>query len=588
MVRVGVAWALVAAMLLAVNAAGIARMQFPDPDDAMRLIQVRDLLAGQGWFDVTQTRVDAPGGGVPMHWSRIVDIPLATAIAGLTPFLGRAMAETVALVVIPLLTLLLAMLLIARVSWRLLGDKETTLTALVMALNVPIIFQLAPMRVDHHGWQLVCVAAALNGMMARSSRLGGSISGASLAIGLSISIEQLPIAAMFIGVFAWRWLQSPAHGAMAISAMVSLAATSSVLFLATRGFGDLALHCDAINPLHLVMFGWGAAVFAVLGRMGPMPLAMRLVGLAIAAGGPAAALIAMAPQCATGGGFSHLDPIVAKHWHANVLEGMPVWRQTPSTILQYAITPLIGLYATIKLASRSHDWLRRFWTNYAIILVAATAISMLVARTGAAACLVAAPPIAWQLNIWLKSVRGARETWRRVSGQLLIALALFPMLPLTLAQLAIPASAQGRSISANAPAPAAVHQRQSRCRPQANAAILGALPQGEIYAPLDIAPSLLLVSDHTVIATAHHRGNDAMAFVIETALAPAADARAALAQRGAAYVALCPDMNEAHRYMAEAPHGFIADLMNGEAPQWLEPIPSAPGTSLRLWRIRPE
>ena len=45
-------------------------------DDAMRLAGVRDLLAGQSWFDLTQHRLDPPQGS-PMHWSRLIDAPIA-------------------------------------------------------------------------------------------------------------------------------------------------------------------------------------------------------------------------------------------------------------------------------------------------------------------------------------------------------------------------------------------------------------------------------------------------------------------------------------------------------------------------------
>ena len=51
----------------------------PDTDDAMRLVQVRDLLAGQGWFDMVQHRL-MPPEGASMHWSRLVDAPLAALI----------------------------------------------------------------------------------------------------------------------------------------------------------------------------------------------------------------------------------------------------------------------------------------------------------------------------------------------------------------------------------------------------------------------------------------------------------------------------------------------------------------------------
>ena len=47
-----------------------------DNDSLLRLVEVRDLLAGQGWFDLHQYRMGPPGGFV-MHWSRLVDVPIA-------------------------------------------------------------------------------------------------------------------------------------------------------------------------------------------------------------------------------------------------------------------------------------------------------------------------------------------------------------------------------------------------------------------------------------------------------------------------------------------------------------------------------
>ena len=47
-------------------------------DDAMRLVEVRDLINGQGWFDLRQYRLNPPG--VLMHWSRVIDFPLTMSI----------------------------------------------------------------------------------------------------------------------------------------------------------------------------------------------------------------------------------------------------------------------------------------------------------------------------------------------------------------------------------------------------------------------------------------------------------------------------------------------------------------------------
>ena len=53
----------------------------PDSDDAMRLVQVRDLLAGQPWYDLMQYRLGAEPGPL-MQWSRLVDAPIAVLILG--------------------------------------------------------------------------------------------------------------------------------------------------------------------------------------------------------------------------------------------------------------------------------------------------------------------------------------------------------------------------------------------------------------------------------------------------------------------------------------------------------------------------
>lgn len=579
--RVGIAWAIVSALLLVVNLGAIATLRFPDPDDTMRLIQVRDLLSGQGWFDLTQYRVDAPNGGVPMHWSRLVDLPIALVILVLTPLIGSNAAEMAALVGVPLFTLAIAMLLAARIAWRLMGDEEATFTSLVVAISVPVLFQLGPLRIDHHGWQIVCALIAVNGLMARSPRKGGYVIGAALATWLSISVEGLPLSAAIFAVLALRWLRDREARVWLVSAMQSFALVGAGLYLLTRGFGDFATYCDAISPLHLAMFAWGALVLTVLTRFEPAPRGIILGGFAVAGGGALGLLFTAAPQCASGGGFAELDPLVAQYWHANVLEGMPIWRQSLTVALQYAVTPAISLIAAINMASQSRDWLRRFWGDYAMILGAALLVSILVSRAGAVACVLAAPPLAWQLRQWLRAIRQMRRPAPRMAAMLGVACALLPAFPAMLLASAMPARA---SLGGAPDAPV----KAVDCRVQDIGEALAALPEGEIYAPLDIAPELLLASDHNVVATGHHRGHKAMKVLLETALGPSDEAHRTLARRGTAYVALCPALAEARMYARIAPDGFVAGLVKDEAPDWLEPVDLDSPTGLKLWKVRPE
>ena len=119
-------------------------------------------------------------------------------------------------------------------------------------------------------------------------------------------------------------------------------------------------------------------------------------------------------------------------------------------------------------------------------------------------------------------------------------------------------------------APAA--PRVSACAIADHAALLDRLPRGEILAPLDIGPQLIFASDQTVVATGHHRGEAAMRTVISAFLGSPENAHRLLAERGTRYLMLCPDLGEPARYAAAAPNGFMAQLLEGRAPAWLEPV----------------
>ena len=94
-----------------------------DTDSAMRLVQVRDLLAGQGWFDTVQHRMNTPYG-LPMHWSRLVDAPLA---------LLSLVSERFALMVWPLALFAALLLLLSRLASG-LGGRPATAVVLILTL----------------------------------------------------------------------------------------------------------------------------------------------------------------------------------------------------------------------------------------------------------------------------------------------------------------------------------------------------------------------------------------------------------------------------------------------------------------------
>ncbi|GGE04841.1 hypothetical protein GCM10011515_25550 [Tsuneonella deserti] len=575
LLRVLLAWAMIAALLLVTSLPSIQSHRFPDPDDALRLVQVRDLMAGQGWFDLTQHRIDAVRGGLTMGGSRLVDIPLAAVILALRGLIGQGAAETVAMVAVPLLTFGVALLLAARIAWRVIGDEAAGFACLAMGLSAPLVQQLRPMRIDHHGWEVVCVLAAMNGLMARSARLGGSVTGLALAAGLSISTEGVTLAAAICGVTALRWLRERGDAAWFVATMQGLAAGSLGFFAVTRGFAGSAEYCDAISPAHLAGLGAAALAATGLARLEPMPRFALVIGIGAVAGIGAATMVALAPQC-TGVAPAPLDPLVARLWTGGPGDGLPIWRQDAALALQIAVPPLVGLLACFRLAGRSSGWLRRFWQEYAIVLGVALAVALFVARAGAAAGALAAVPLGWQVREWLRSSRMLRRPGKRALVLTSMSLSLLPALPLMLFALAMPAQAAG-----------AVHPVYAHdCAISVNSVALRSLPPGEILAPLEIGPQILLESGHLVVATGHRREQAAMGTVIGTFTGSPEAAQAALAARGTRYVAICPGIHEAARYAGAAPAGLMARLLGGHAPQWLEPVQASGDGKLEIWRVR--
>jgi hypothetical protein len=113
----GALWLLISAGLIWSGWTEITTLSGWDPDDALRLVQLRDFLAGQSWFDSTQYRMNPPDGG-PMHWSRLIELPLAALILLLRPLFGQPVAEMVAGSAVPLLLLGWIAWMLSRIARR--------------------------------------------------------------------------------------------------------------------------------------------------------------------------------------------------------------------------------------------------------------------------------------------------------------------------------------------------------------------------------------------------------------------------------------------------------------------------------------
>ena len=573
-------WIIAAGLLLALAWDNIMVGKPSGPDDVMRLVQVRDLLNGQGWFDLHQYRL-APPDGALMHWSRLVDLPLAAMIAALTPLIGQYSAEVTAMVVIPLLTLGACLAVVGTLAWRLVNRQVAVMAGVCLILYPLVTVQMQPMRIDHHAYQILAVLVALWALSWRRTLAGGAVAGFAIGAGLTISLELLPLAAGFAGVLLLRWLRDARHRWGLIGYMQSLAITLLVLFLVTRGVRDLAAHCDVISPAYLSFFLIAAVGTGILSGFGRLPAAGLVVGFGVVALIGAAFFAWNAPMC-LGNPFGNLDPLVYDNWYLRINEGRPIWVYSWDFAVPALVQPIIGLGASIALMARNSDWLRRWWGDYSLLLALAIVAGMLTTRSLAFAGAIAAIPLGWLIVGLFTEWSGSQSILKRVLNPIAILLILIPMSLADTAKSYIQAwNGEDRDLALTKTL------GDTGCELDQGLAALDSLPAGAVFAFFDLGPEILRQTKHTVVASSHHRAQLAMRDVILGFSSPADEAREIVNARQADYVLVCADLPEAKIY-ADINDGddALIDALNADrAPDWLKPIELGTADGFKVWRV---
>ena len=250
-------WAAFAVAVISTGTFNPTLFQHQDPDSFLRLVQVRDLLAGQGWFDLVQHRMDPPGGAL-LQWSRLIDAPIAGLI-----LLGNVFGdgERFALTVWPVLLLLPMMGGVAAIGGRLGGRAGAVWTLVLSLFFLNPLFIYLPTDIDHHNAQvaLMACAVALALRIPDGARFGfftGCVSALTLAVGL----EMLPHVALIGAFIALHWAWTGKAGRPVAAYGATLAAAPVYLYLATAS-PAAAWACDSLS--------WAFIIPACDRRVGP-------------------------------------------------------------------------------------------------------------------------------------------------------------------------------------------------------------------------------------------------------------------------------------------------------------------------------
>jgi hypothetical protein len=570
-------WACVVVWFLVQRQGNIYWLALGDTDDNMRLMQVRALLAGQGWYDLRQYRLDPALGGFDIHWSRLVDLPIAALILILKPFLGIAGAEKWACGIAPLLPLSVAMIGIALTIRRLVSPQAWPVALIILMGCTSTMLMFAPMRIDHHGWQLAALAMTVAGLADPARARGGALVGLSSAFSLTIGLEMLPYCAMAGAIIGLRWVWEASDVRRMQVYGLTLAGGSALGFALFASNANQVLRCDALTPVWLtVMIAAGALLFA-LSLWNPDKRWVRLVLAALAGAAIAGGFALLFPQCL--GRPEQVSDELYTTWLSNVREARPIYRHALKTAFPIAALPIIGIIgagiATWR-ARKSEAFVG--WAAVALFTAFAGSMLLWQIRAGPAAQMLSVPgatALVWVLVPWflrrgslLVRVFGSVIAFLLVSG--LFTGLLLPWLP------------NGKP----ATGPDLVGQANAACARVSQLRVLNRVPAATFFTHVDMGPRLITVTHHNGVAGPYHRNGQAILDVHHAFTGPARGFRPIAARHQATYLLICPNMAETTVYRSRSPNGFYGQLSKGQVPNWLETVTLPKNSAFRLWKIR--
>ena len=240
-----------------------------DTDDFMRLVQVRDWLDGQAWSDLTQYRLNPPGG-TAMHWSRLPDLPLAAVTLAVSLFASMNDALTVAAMILPPLYFLIFVLLYARPARMMLGAARSPVGLLVVISGSAMVTQFAPGRVDHHGLQLVMVMATtallLLGLARERWRWMIALAGIPIGLSIWIGLEMIALIAAWFAALGLVWCRSGGSLARqgAIAAAIATAMGGLLLLTSVAPAYRWLAACDALSIMPVGVLALITGGFAIM------------------------------------------------------------------------------------------------------------------------------------------------------------------------------------------------------------------------------------------------------------------------------------------------------------------------------------
>jgi hypothetical protein len=582
-----IAWVLLVGWYVFDRWNSIHWLSLGDTDDNMRLAQVRALLDGQGWYDLRQYRLSPPRG-LDIHWSRLVDLPIAGMILLFRPFVGTGEAERMACGLAPLLPLSITMLGLAATVRRLVSPVAWPLAIVFLVGATATMMMFMPDRIDHHGWQLAMLSLTVAGLCDPRQARGGAIVGGASAFSLTIGLEMLPYVAMAGAIIGLRWVWDRAEARRLMVYALTLGAGSAIGYVLFASYANSVLRCDALTPVWLSVMVVGGALLFAMGLANPEQRWQRLALAVIAAGIVGGGFAWLFPQCL--GRPEQVSPELARTWLDNVKEARPVYKHAFRMAFPIVALPVIGVIGAAIATWRARNSPNiTGWVPVLMFVTFAGLMLLWQTRAGPAAQLLAVPGavalgwivLPWCLNSRFMLVRvfGTVAAFLAVSG-------LFAGLIVTPKSLNL----FGWRMDYTAPDRPSkriqtVNRSTGLCLTLPAMRALDRYPKQTVMTFVDLGPRLIVLTHHNAIAGPYHRNGEQILDVQHAFSRTPENFRAIARKYGATLLLVCPNMAESTVYRARNQGGFYDQLAHNTRPDWLKPLPLPRNSPFRLWHI---
>ena len=554
-----------------------------DSDSLMRLVQIRDLLAGQGWFDLTQYRM-GPAGGFEMHWSRLVDAPVAILLRLAAMMTGdTTRAEMIVAYLWPGLLLAICLFLLIRAARRIGGSEPAFPAAMLGLAALHFMGIFAPGSFDHHNVQLALILGAVAALAGGSGMRAGLLAGIAAAASLAVGMETAPLVAAIGAVVALAFLiRGTAEAPLALGFGAGFAAGAALASLATLPPSRwLTVACDAWSGGQAgtaVIAGAGLAVVAMTPSLGSS-LPRRFAALSALAIALALYAVAALPACLADP-YAGLDPLLRRYWLDWVTEAQGAAGMiagNPGEAAGYYVTPLIAMMVMGAAVVRGAG--RRNALVVGLVLATAFAVSIWQVRGAMFSVPLAIIPLA----AMIARARTAAARGGGAKAALMLAAAWLVSFNIAwnMGVARLSAAVSGRSGAMIEDA----SMSSGSCYRAATYAGLAELEPASVLAISNLGAPILLATGHRVMSGPYHRNVEGNLAALRALTGEPDTARTIIDDYGIELVVHCPGNSETKVLASEFPRGLLAAMEDGHVPAWLAPVGDAADGALRIFRV---